>query len=88
MINIDFTTKPKETMPEYVDDGHGNKHLYDENGRQHSYNDLPAIIWATGAKVWFNHGVIHRGNDLPAMIGSTGTKYWYENGKCVSIKPP
>ena len=80
MINIDFTTKHKEITPEYIVKKDGYKCLYNEMGKLHSYNDMPAVIYPDGTKLWCKHGKLHRGNGLPAMISSTGTNYW-ENGK-------
>ena len=80
MIQIDFINKPKECIPEYFINKHGYKHLYDQNGKYHSYNDLPAIITVAGAKHWYKHGEKHRDNDLPACVYPDGTKYWYFDG--------
>ena len=82
MIKIDFTTKPKEIAPEYVDYGCGYKCTKDKNGRYHSYNDLPAWIWPDGTKYWYKNGLKHRDNGLPAIIWSDGYKEYWENGKC------
>ena len=54
---------------------------FDENNQFHSYNDQPAIIYANGAKKWFQHGSYHRDNDQPAIIWADGTKLWYQHGK-------
>jgi len=83
MITIDFTTEPKEFIPEYVEDKYGIKRLSDENGKLHSYNDLPAIIRPNGTKVWFKHGLKHRENNLPAIIYPIGTKEYWINGKFI-----
>ena len=55
MITIDFSVK-SEVIPEYVVDKYGVKRLLDENGRLHSYNDMPAIITTQGIKHWYKHG--------------------------------
>ena len=44
-------------------------------------NDLPAQIWADGAKYWYHYGVLHRDHDLPAYIGAKGDEAWYRYGK-------
>ena len=80
MITIDFTTKPKPTIPEYIR-SYGYKFLIGENGELHSYNDMPAMINPGGAKFWYKHGTIHRDNDLPAVIYPSGTKEYWINGK-------
>ena len=79
MIQIDFTTK--NTVPEYVTDKYGSKCLYDQNGKYHSYNDMPALIFPTGSKYWYKHGKLHRDNDFPAVINKSGAKWWCKNGK-------
>ena len=80
MIKIDFNIKPT-IMPEYVMTQHGDKCLYDENGKLHSYNDLPAVVAITGTKCWYKHGLLHRENDQPAVTRKRGSKFWYKNGK-------
>ena len=80
MITIDFTTKP-EITPEYFVSSWGDKFLYDENGKTHSYNALPAIIWSDGAKEWHHHGKYHSYNDLPDIVYPNGTKLWHKYGK-------
>jgi len=79
MIKIDFTTKP--TIPYYILNTFGDKCTYDENGRQHSYNDLPAIITTYGSKYWYKHGLPHRDNGLPAVIIFDGRKQYWVNGE-------
>ena len=78
MIKIDFTTKP--TIPKYILDSHEYKYLFDENGKLHSYNDLPAVIQPDGTKWWHKHGVLHRDNNLPSVMYSWGKKEYWENG--------
>ena len=56
MIEIDFTTKQKNTT-DYVVLEDGRKCLYDEKGLLHSHNGLPAIICANGDKFWYKHGI-------------------------------
>lgn len=47
----------------------------------HRDNDLPAIIYDDGTKVWCQNGRRHRDNDLPAVIYDNGDQAWYQNGK-------
>ena len=47
----------------------------------HSENDLPAIQFANGDKVWYKNGEIHRDNDLPAIEFANGEKWWCIDGK-------
>lgn len=78
MINIDFTTK-SEVIPEYTKKGDC-LYLYDENGKLHSYNDLPAVITSLNSKHWYNHGLLHRNNGKPAITTYFGLEICYENG--------
>ena len=82
MIEIDFAIKTKEIIPNYVVSQNKSKRLFDENGKLHSYNDLPASIWRDGTKFWYKHGKLHRDNGLPSVIRPDGgsTEY-HENGK-------
>lgn len=54
---------------------------FDEYGRYHRDNDLPAIIYSDGRKEWYQNGEKHRGNDLPAVIHKNGTQEWYQYNK-------
>ena len=80
MIEIDFSIKPVPIIPEYVIDGDGNKRLYDDNDKLHSYNDLPSYIGADGTKIWHKHGKRHRDN-APAGIWLDGRKEYWINGE-------
>ena len=88
MIEIDFTIKPKEIMPEYVIDKRGNKRLYDENGLRHSYNGLPAVIMKDGSSHWYKHGERHRDNDLPAYVCETGHVQYWVDGNFIRMEGP
>ena len=87
MIKIDFSVK-SEIVPEYIVDSSGRKYLFDELGQPHSYNDMPAIIYAYGTKEWFKHGLRHRDNNLPAVIFENGLKHWYVNGDFIRTEYP
>jgi hypothetical protein len=50
------------------------------NNRLHSFNDQPAIDYASGNKYWYRRGKLHR-RDLPAIEGVSGSKEWYWHGK-------
>ena len=56
------------------------KETRNDNGELHSFNDLPAIVYSDGTKIWYKDGLVHRDNDLPAVIMSDGTKKWCKNG--------
>ena len=62
-------------------DEDGTKRWYNDKGKLHRENDLPAIEWTDGSKEWWLNGKLHRENDLPAIEYSDGTKFWYLNGK-------
>jgi len=49
-------------------------------GRHHSFNDKPAIVWFDGDKEWYLNGKQHRENG-PAIEYASGNKYWRLNGK-------
>ena len=40
----------------------------DEHGRLHRDGDLPAILFYTGAQVWYRHGELHRDGGLPTHV--------------------
>ncbi len=50
-------------------------------GKLHRINDLPAMEYNSGKKIWCYRGKLHRDNDLPAVIYSNGERHWYQNGK-------
>ena len=52
-----------------------------KNGKEHSYNDAPAIIYTSGTEEWYKEGKRHRENDKPAVIYPDGKKAWYFEGK-------
>ncbi len=54
---------------------------YDENGKLHSFNDNPAVVWEDGDKEWFIHGVKGRENDRHAEEKFYGMKTWFIDGK-------
>ena len=56
-------------------------YYFNENGKYHRENDLPAIEYANGTKEWWLNGKLHRENDLPAVEYASGTKHWYQNGE-------
>jgi len=71
----------KEPAP--IIDKWGDKNWCNNAGQLHRENDLPAIIWEDGTKVWYKNGKRHRENDLPAVIFTSGTKSWWVNGKYI-----
>ena len=61
--------------------------VYKLNGKIHRDNDLPAIEYPDGSKVWYKYGKLHRENDLPAIEYASGTKKWFTNGVLNKIIP-
>jgi hypothetical protein len=55
----------------------GTKKWFNSKGQLHR-DDGPAIIFDSGAKVWFINGKFHR-TDGPAFENSYGEKGWYLN---------
>jgi len=64
----------------------GNVFYFDDDGKFHRDNDLPAIEWKNGTKEWYQHGERSRGPGAvegapPAVIGANGSKAWYYDGQ-------
>ena len=72
--------KRKLSNPEC--DSFGHKYWYNEAGRFHRDNDLPAIERTDGSKYWYKNNKIHRDNNLPAIEHANGDKAWYLNNVC------
>jgi len=53
----------------------------DEEGRAHSHNNDPAIVFSTGVKYWCKNGLIHREGKFPAIQKPCGTKEYWDNGQ-------
>jgi len=62
-------------------DRYGNKKWYNEEGKLHRDNYLPAVDCPGVYKRWYQNGKLHRDVDEPAIIWVTGTKIWYKNDK-------
>jgi hypothetical protein len=54
---------------------------YYYDGKLHSFNDHPGVIYHDGGKEWYQHDKLHRDNDQPAIINSYGSTAWYQHGK-------
>ena len=61
----------------------GAKIWLNSEGKWHSYNDHPAVIWPSGDYWWFRDGHSHRDNNLPAMVRLDGMCTWYINGNYI-----
>jgi hypothetical protein len=57
-----------------------NRNEYYYDGKLHSFNDHPGIIYHNGSKSWYQHGIRHRDNDQPALTSSVGNRQWFQNG--------
>jgi hypothetical protein len=67
-------------MFQEVIDKNGNTFFY-KDGKIHSYNDEPAIIFSDGTKHWYKDGKLHREDDLPAGVYFNGDLYYYHLGE-------
>jgi hypothetical protein len=65
-------------MDNPVIDSDGDKCWCDSNGEYHR-DDGPAVIYADGGKVWYQHGYLHR-DDGPAIEHADGSKQWWQRG--------
>ena len=61
-------------------DTDGNKYYRNSLRQFHRDNDLPAIEYVNGNKVWYKNGLCHRIGG-PASECIDGYKVWYVNGK-------
>ena len=52
-----------------------------KHGQVHRDGNLPAIIYATGAKRWYKDGKRHRDGDLPAVMHANGAQEWFKDGE-------
>jgi len=62
-------------------DENGDEFWKNKEGQLHRDGDLPAVIYANGAKYWCKNGQLHRDGDLPAIIFANGRKEWWKNSK-------
>jgi len=63
----------------------------DDEGRPHSYNDMPASQRYEGnikVRKWFRNGYPHRDGGLPSEISDDGTIRYFVNGKLHNIDGP
>ena len=67
----------------YFDEDNNKKWFININNKTllHRKNDLPAIEYANGDKVWYLNDKRHRENDKPAIENANGDKFWFLNGK-------
>ena len=65
-------------------DDYEDKRWHDSDGKLHR-DDGPAIEYASGRKVWYQHGLRHR-DDGPAIEWPNGAKRWWLNHQCLSFE--
>ena len=83
-------------MTEPIIKADGSLEWYDENGKLHREDDLPALIMpqiymygkphVAERRYWYKHGKLHRDGDKPAVItiwektNRIGSETWYSDG--------
>ena len=61
----------------------GNKFWRNEAELRHrDEDDLPAVEYSDGTKIWWKNGIRHRDNGLPVVEDIYGNKSWWINGVC------
>lgn len=65
-------------------EGHEFSHV---NGRLHSENNAPAVVYADGTRWWYDEGRIHRVG-APAVILSNGTQEFWQNNQRHRVEGP
>jgi hypothetical protein len=70
-----------------TEDNLGNIFRKNAHGKLHSENDIPAIEWSFGTKVWYKNGIKHREGGKPYFMGKNIIIYM-ENGKYHRIGGP
>lgn len=50
------------------------------NGKLHSIDDLPAVIYTDGTRFWYENGKISRKGDKPAVVWANGVIEYWEDG--------
>ena len=86
MKRIDLPTEIKKLKKEYPNIPYKivpilNYIISEKNGKLHSYDDKPAVIYEDGTREWVKEGKTHRENGKPAIIyGGTNHKKYFEDG--------
>jgi hypothetical protein len=70
-------------MDNPVIDEYGTKEWRDAEGSRHR-DDGPAVEFADGTKLWYQHGLLHR-DDGPAAMYADGDKLWWSNNERISF---
>jgi len=63
--------------PEIFDNG--DKYWYDDKGKFHRDNDLPAIVWIGNVNCWYFHGKRHRTFGINCSIFTQPLWTWLGN---------
>lgn len=62
-------------------DEYGTQFWYDKHDHFHRENDLPAIVYSTGIKVWYKHGILHRIGGPSYVDPIDNEEEWMQDGK-------
>lgn len=54
--------------------------FYQRDGKLHSEEGKPAVVYADGTQWWYQNGLVHR-EDGPAVTFPDGTEEWWQNNK-------
>ena len=68
-------------------DGMTRTSYLDDDGKDHSVDDLPAVEWSDGTREWRRHGELHRENG-PAIEYPNGGYRWMKDGSGHRIDGP
>lgn len=61
----------------YITDKIGNKYLYDNEGRLHSSDDMPAVILESGECRWYYENFLHREEQPAINIPGYENQYYH-----------
>ena len=61
--------------------GDGDREWRNAAGKLHRDDDLPAIVYADGTKMWYQDGVLTRVNGGPSIEYPGGARCWYKDGE-------
>jgi hypothetical protein len=68
-------------------DSCGTERWFNKDDELHREDDKPAVIYADGARIWYQYDRLHR-VDGPAATFADGSEAWYKNGKYHRIGGP
>lgn len=67
-------------MSDYIVDDFGTKHS-ELDGKLHSFDDRPAMIFSSGEMHWYKHGKLHRDGGRPSVVNPSWMIAWHVNGE-------